>query len=607
MAQLNTLQLAAADAPAQGVIRVSAGAGTGKTTLLLERCCRIYEKAAGKILILAFNKDIAAELRVKIEKLRNPWAAGMTKVFTSHGFAYSLVQQHANTLNLPPKVEVVDTWKILKACRESAKNQFNLKLVDAEVRALLAAEAWRRNSGEQDYARYVSRSISLSKALSTNKITSEQMRKLNDLWMAMRRASGQILFMDMITLALELPDSAYEDCCFRHVLVDEAQDLSTVQHQLVARLRPFTDSLTFVGDKAQAIYEWSGARPDLFDAILPTYNAVDYPLTINYRSTDPILELANRVLELPLVNTSLRLQPPQPTPGTPIHVFEDSGSVMNWLDSLVTLKVPYEEMAIIFRARSHTLQLELDLASRGIPYTCSSGSFFDHPVPADFLSWYRVLLDLDDKEEAWTTLVRQQKFLSRAAAESSYAANPKEPWTHMPAELKTEGQRNTWRQFRNLCETLQEQIATETPLSVFSDLHDLVLSDHWAEKVVDDPDLEREYKQMITGMIEWVASFSDVNSFLESYLKRPRQSKSGVTIISTHKAKGLEWPYVAIWSVGNGTFPLDAHEPEELRLLYVAVTRAQKELVIFKSHKDKSGGKLVELAPENVFSKLFKF
>lgn len=591
---LNDKQKAAVNAPADKAIRVNAGAGTGKTKVIMERIGFLRSQVKGKIMILAFNKNVAEELKVKVEKEANPWAAMVTTVDTSYGFANKLVKAHRLALGFTEMPTVPPAWKVAKLCAEAAQES-GVRATELQIKALLAAEAWRRGSGANTYEAYADRSEQLTKLLKV--YSHSRLIELSDHLFRFRVQQNWCLFMDMLTLALQLPDDAFQALGVTHLLVDEAQDLNLAQHHVIERLAKYASSTTIVGDVAQAIYEFTGARPDLFVSIPERYGALDYDLDTNYRCNEPILDLANKILEIPAVGTPLRLKPPEPRPGPAVFPYRDKDQVVWWLRSLLDGGVPANEIAIIFRARRDTLELEAMLSAAGIPYTSTSGSFFDHPVMADFVAYYELLLN-KPTESAWSRVAKQHKFVSQGQIDAAWEEKPSAPWQTFPAaHFKNEGQKRTWRDMKAQLDALSAEIRSGSPARLFTELCASTMSPRWEETYADDPELEREYKMMQAHLREMLAEYATGEDFYRYFQDRPSCIGNGVLIISGHKSKGLEWPYVGIWGAGQGKFPLDT-TAEELRLLYVAVTRAKKELAVFFHRDDPRGGLLGSLMPD---------
>jgi DNA helicase-2/ATP-dependent DNA helicase PcrA len=600
---LNQKQREAAEAPPTGVSVINAIAGSGKTTVLLERAQHLYKEAPGKIGCVVFNASVSEEITAKVEKLPNKFAAANTFVSTSYSLAWRMVRQHFLKLGMKKAPSVAPEWKAVKQGLEATR-MMGYKFKEFEMKALLAAEAWRVSALAEDYSQIPSATIAMRSII--EQYTNPTLVSISKALRQKRREASEILFQDMITFALELEDSQYADVGFRHLLIDEAQDLSPAQHRFIKRLLKFADSATFVGDSSQSIYAFSSAEPRIFKAIPKDYGAKEYTLDINYRSKQPILDLANEILKLPEMDTSVRMNANGDQPGDPVVTYKNQDDVVFWINSLQSSGVDYNDIAVVHRARSHILLLEMALAGAGIPYKCSSGSFFDHSVADDLMAYYKLMFK--PSLESWKTVAKHYKYFTNEAIEEAYKQSPSEPWRHVPTRLfKTEGQKMTWWGMRDFLDSIHNRIRKESPITVCSELIGKLLRKKWTDDCSSDPDMEMEYRMMQQSMLTWLDKFKSGEELWQFFTQRPKVSDEGVTISTVHKAKGLEWDHVALWNVGSRTFPLREDEPEEYRLLYVAVTRAKDTLTIFPSKKDETAGVLGQLTSKeaNELERLF--
>lgn len=592
--ELNSKQKAAVEAPVTGVIRVRATAGSGKSTVLLKRSEHLHKESPGRIVCIAFNNTVADEFRDKVQRIPDPWVSAAISVFTSYGLANGLLKANHKLLGMPtlPK-PMPPEWKVIKDSIIVAK-QNGFQLQESQMKAFLAADSWRQSAMSTNFAEMPSWTMPMEKLMEQQ--GNEALVLLSMHLRRARRASSTVLFQDMISLALELPNETYEELYYKHLLVDEAQDLSTSQHAFVKRIVQYAESTTIVGDESQCIYAFSAANPERFRSIPEDYNATDYVLDINYRSKEPILELANKILALPIMETDMRLEPNGEQPGDPVALYKNQDDVSFWLQGLIDSGVPLTDVAILYRARSHILPLEIQLSTAGIPYHCTNGSFFDHPVIDDFMSYYRFLYE--GNLEDWVSMGRVYKYLSVESIEQAFKTDPEAPWSKFPAKyLKAESQRNIWWRMKEFLERMVPRMKTERPDVICSELIGHVLKKKWLDHCSGDPDVEFEYRSMQVALMNWLDKFKTGDELWSFYNNRPKSKGEGVTIITVHKSKGLEWPHVGVWNVGRKTFPLKDNQPEEYRLLYVAVTRAMGTLSIFASNRDESAGVLGELTP----------
>lgn len=598
--KLNTQQEAAAKAPAEGVIRVTATAGSGKTTLLLARLEHLFAEAPGNMQLLAFNKSIADELTERVEKKINPFASASTTVETSHGFAYRLVRRHYRSLGFSKAPDKAPDWQVFKEAATIAE-KLGMKIQQGPMAAVMAAYDFLKGNGQKNALPRYATQNKVFKSL-FKLYGEEKLLKLMDLAEKNRDEQGLLTFTDMLRLACSFPEHIYEDLDITHLLVDEAQDLNIMQHELINRISPYTRSITMVGDRAQAIYGFSGARPDVFDDIPRRYNAKDYVLETNYRSKKPILDVANKLLGL--LNSNLELRPNGEQPGISPVFHSDPGYMLPWLRVLEENGVAPEDIAIIFRANAHTLDLQIMLTEAGIPYRCTAGSFFDHSVFKDTMAYYKVVFGAGDEvEDTWRRIAKHVPYMPKALIEEALERVPNEPWMYEPERFARSPNERAWRVMQGRIREVKRVIQTYDSTYAIRYLVDEILMDIWISKGAGDLELTKQSQLMVEAVKKLAEKYEKNYDIHQFYMNRPEPSTTGINITSAHKAKGLEWKVAALWGLGMGSFPLRFSDQErsddELRLLYVAVTRAKEELVGFCSTtSDPSGGLLAALIPD---------
>ncbi len=258
--RLNPEQELATKAPPRGVSLVIAGAGTGKTSgVILPRTEYLYAVDPGPIVILAFNNTIKDELQNKVENQLETGAASRTKVMTNHGLAYRLVMKYLDELQLPNGTEVIaKDWVVQKWYKERLSSEAGtntsersphfetefLQFTEPQLRAFMKVEEKALQKGCKP-----------SQLKGEFAVLSQERDEIVDgftRWCRTQRVVfGKLMFRDLIPLACLLPQYCFDNLHFKHILVDEAQDLSVDQHEIVYRLSRACVSLTFVGDMAQ--------------------------------------------------------------------------------------------------------------------------------------------------------------------------------------------------------------------------------------------------------------------------------------------------------------------------------------------------------------------
>ncbi|MBI5529558.1 MAG: ATP-dependent helicase [Deltaproteobacteria bacterium] len=407
---------------------------------------------------------------------------------------------------------------------------------------------------------------------------------------------------------------------FQHVLVDEYQDTTRIQGDIVALLSggpgapggAGTDvragrGLMVVGDDAQSIYSFRGAT---------VANMIEFPkrypgcnvltLTRNYRSTPQVLSLANRVLarnqgQFNKVLSAERGDGPLPAYATFRDGDEQAAFVAQRAAELVEEGVGLSGIAVLYRAHSHSLEVQMALARRGIPFVVRSGvRFFEQAHIKDALSLLRFMGNPSD-ELAARRLLKLFPGIGNATAEAAaaairvraaempdFAANK----AFQPAAVKGRAHAG-FRKFQAILRGALEPGIRDNP----SEALGLFLKAHYREvlesRYPDAPARRDDIEQLAA----FAARYATLDDFLreialltniEAEQVRPREEgeREFLTLSSVHQAKGLEWRAVFVIWLCDGRFPSAlaiktlAGEEEERRLFYVAVTRAKDELYL---------------------------
>jgi DNA helicase-2/ATP-dependent DNA helicase PcrA len=641
---LNPQQREAAEAPADGTELIIAGAGCGKTKTILKRAEHLYFEHPGTIGVISFARSVKDELEERIHNTTNPLVAANIKVMTNHAVGNRLVMNNLGALGLPKGTEIVSQeWKITKLMKDRMEVEAGLspdkraphyspifnRYTDSQIKALFRAEEKLSAEGIDIAARFQGRtsgagSVQFDEVIKVFK-SFKVLKELDPQYMAqfvlwariVRMVEGKLMFRDLLPLAALLPVEAYKIFRFQHVLVDEAQDLSVDQHTVVQKLASVVTSMTFVGDPGQCIYRFSGARPDLFLTIPERYPGTQTRfLEVNYRSTEPILDLANHLLENHL-GAPLRLLPNGEQRGEPIEHFDGTReNLLKWLEALTNSGVNTQDIAILFRSNVNALDVEVALSSAGIRYNCWSGSFFEHAVVEDMLAYFRLLTSKFPVYEDWERVVTHVKFLGKKTAEDSWASAKNDPTrAATPASCRSGFQQKRFGELLRFLSGLRNQMKyadsttqnPNTPLSDYVNHLRTYLNGVWEERWPDDPEKLREAGEVADAFVQWIngRAPSDVLDAIENTIT---QDPGGVVLSTVHKFKGLEREYVGLWSVGVGAFPKNwdstDHE-EEMCIFYVAATRAKKRLTIFQGKKVRKDGTIEPMTLPYGLDKMF--
>jgi DNA helicase-2/ATP-dependent DNA helicase PcrA len=601
LASLNDEQRAAA-AHEGGPLLILAGAGTGKTKTLVARAAWLREGGvqASRILLLTFTRRAADDM---LARACPPDAPAADRILggTFHAIAHRIIRAHAESFSLPPEFSVIDPPDVADVMDTLRADH---DLVGTRRRAPRAATC------ADIYTRCVNTGTALPKVLAasfpwcTDFVT--QLGGLFRAYVAHKRAHGLVDFDDLLLLwRAALADAAAGPALrglFDAVLVDEYQDVNSIQADIVRLLRPGGDGLTCVGDDAQAIYAFRGADPAHLrelDASFPDLTVVR--LVRNYRSRHAVLRLANAVrpqsagLELMLTAARERGdgQPP-----VLVRSHDEASQARE-----VCLRVldghesglRFQDQAVLVRTASHSDLVEIELSARGIPFVKYGGLRFTEAAHVkDFIAAARVVANPAD-DLAWFRLLRLHEgigpVLARRVIDTLGLTDPG-PLDRWPLGADCLPQRA-----RPAVSATVEQLIAATALertadraaTILAALHD-PLSVRYADAAARLADLQRLadaaasrpslHEALVDLALDPPASGSDLAG-------RPRLDDDFLIISTIHSAKGLEWPVVHLPQLVDGAVPSDmalstpAGLAEEQRLFYVAVTRARDQLYLY--------------------------
>ncbi len=596
-AALNAQQLAAVTA-GEGPSLVIAGAGSGKTRTLVYRVAYLIDSGIdpSQILLLTFTRkssqemlDRAGELiGVRSERVRGG---------TFHSVANMLLRRYGRSIGLEPGFTILD--------RGDAEDLIAL------VRAQLGLnEKDKRFPRKGTIAEMFSKSENTLRPLDEIVVEefdhfSDHLDALEQLQRGYQASKRQRQLVDYDDLLVLLRRLVMEDegvrrtisSLYRYILVDEYQDTNRLQADIVRHLASTHQNVMVVGDDAQSIYAFRGATfknimefPTLFPG------TIIYKLEENYRSTQPILNLANTIIEAATEKYSKhlftrKLDGPLPVLVEAAGENAQSRFIAQKILELREEGVPLSEMAVLFRSSFHSFDLEIELSRHGLPFIKRGGVKFIETAhvkdllahmrvvanPLDAVSWHRVLMLVE-------------------------GVGPKKAQDVMAALVKSNKPYLTLREMPGRSgKGLKDLALTLESLAGSGDLRPAEQVNHIYEYYL--PILKTQYDDYPKRMrdldhLQTIAEgYQGVETFLSDLaLEPPDGSAAGVEatdrdderlVLSTiHSAKGLEWQCVFVIWIVDGRFPSvysfseDEGLEEERRLFYVSVTRAKRHLYL---------------------------
>ncbi|MCA9543126.1 MAG: ATP-dependent helicase [Myxococcales bacterium] len=588
-----------------GPLLVIAGAGTGKTRALTYRTAHLIEQgvAPDRIMLLTFTNKAAREMTDRVSRLL-PDAATRVWAGTFHSIANRILRQHADQLGygnnygiLDPQ-EARDLMDLTLARTVDDPGKRRLPKAQVLLKMLSTAVNTDRALGqviEADHPQFLS-ALPIIDAVLTGYLG--QKVEMNVMDYDDLLVNWQLLLSDHP----ELRDAWASR--FQHLLVDEFQDTNLLQARIVDLMAGPGGNLMVVGDDAQSIYAFRGAR---------VRNILDFPdrhpgtqvfrLERNYRSTPQIVAVANASIRHNKFQFEKTLRAQQADGDLPAHIVVGDGElqaafvaqrVLELRDEGVELK----QQAVLYRAHYQAMELQLELQRRGIPFTIRSGQrFFEQAHIRDVLAHLRILFNPLDRL-AWMRVLKLQEGIGTGLANTIVDALSAQgdPWAALKVELGgalPKRARVGYQKARDTLLALGEPGMIGAPSSMF----DYLLGQGgYADYLQRTQPNAEAREEDIRQMSHFAGRFDHYQQFLEELalvehiaaedIQGSEPTDEKLLLSTVHQAKGLEWDAVFVLALADGQFPLrlalrsEAEEEEERRLFYVALTRARERLEI---------------------------
>ncbi|MDR2448757.1 MAG: UvrD-helicase domain-containing protein [Prevotellaceae bacterium] len=621
----------------QGPSLIIAGAGSGKTRVLTYRIAYLLEQGVApyNILALTFTNKAANEMKERIGQLVGADKTRRLWMGTFHAVFARILRAEAQQLGFPPSFSIydaTDSKSVVKSCIKElgldekvykpssifgrismAKNNLVTPAAYGSNANLMAADAATRCPQTHDIYRLYAQKCRLAGAMD-----------FDDLLLF-----TNILFRDF-------PDALekYRNH-FRYILVDEYQDTNYAQYLIVKRLAEPEQNVSVVGDDAQSIYSFRGARIENilnFKNDYPEYR--EYKLEENYRSTQNIVNAANSVIE----KNKMRLNK---TCFSQAETGEKIGVLKAYTDQEEAFMVasaiarraqeehkPYDEFAILYRTNAQSRVFEEALRRKNIPYRIYGGmSFYQRAEVKDMIAYLRLATNPNDSEAFKRAVqvpsrgigdVTMERLESKALAEekSIYDA-----LRHFPAEeigLRAPAHKRLL-DFITLIDDLSAQQfqcdAYDYAMEVGK--RSGLLAEYYADKTPEGVARYENLEELFNSVKEFVEirkketgeeELVTIHEYLENValltdMDREKKAEPKVSLMTVHSAKGLEFRYVFVVGMEESLFPgsMSIYSPEgieeERRLFYVALTRAKYKATVSFAQSRYSWGKQTSNPP----------
>jgi ATP-dependent DNA helicase UvrD/PcrA len=617
-AELNQQQLAAVTAP-PGPLLVIAGAGSGKTRTLTYRVAYLLENGIDprNILLLTFTNKAAREMLGRVANLLPVDASGLWGG-TFHSVGNRILRRHGTALGYSSGFTIMD--------REDQKD-----LIDAVVASAGIDPKQIRFPKGDVLAEIFSFVVNTEKPL--EELLAEKfpyflplLEKIQDVqqrYEKKKKATNSMDFDDLLqkTLSMFQQHERIAEIYrrqFQFILVDEYQDTNKIQADLVDLLAREHRNVMVVGDDAQSIYSWRGANFQNILEFPKRYpDAQVFKIEMNYRSVPEILEVANAAIAANVQQFRKRLSATRESKALKpaLVALNDSGEQAQFVSQrILELRdenVDLNDIAVLYRAHYHAVELQLELSRRGIPYQITSGiRFFEQAHIKDVTAFIRVVANPRD-EVAFKRMVKLLPGIGNRTAENLWCSwenslaerGEISSWDErlLPMPVSTKSKK-TWEQLAHTLEEIAPAGQPNTPSEMITSVVEAIYDDY-AKVNFTNYELRRED---LNQLAIFARQFKDVHEFLSQLAlisnvdaeAAPNQigDKEAVNLSSVHQAKGLEFHTVFVIWLTNGMFPsnrsLDTRDAleEERRLFYVAITRARDELYLTYPQMRLSGG-----------------
>lgn len=555
----------------EGPLLILAGAGTGKTHTLNARVSYLIEKkgvSPKNILLLTFTNDAAREMK---ERIGNDDVMACT----FHSFCVRMLRQYGDHIGMGKGFTVISDDDAVDAMRfargtlgPSGTNRKNFP-TDARLVSIFSA---MRN-----------RHVPLSKALKRGEGAFEkEIAVIFQAYTIFKMKNGMLDFDDLLDTMDELLSRDEKlrtklDERFTYVMVDEYQDTNMTQASIVMKLSKTHPNLCVVGDDMQSIYKFRGADIS---------NIIEFPKRVegchvvklerNYRSTEEILDLANNISEdSAKANSTYRKSLYSGGNGFIPHVIGCPSQADEYMEAADLMRKAYEggmTGAVLARTRKEIETLEPYVKASGIPYRKTIGlALMERTCVKNYLCMFRIAVNPDD------ILAMMRLFVMIPGIGDKKAE-----------KLATGGMKTPPDEYAYILRQA-ERMKLDAPSAAAVAFETYVTLFRTKNKTDDIPESERRILQTLVSMY---------GGQMEEYLDAMTTSgtedseEAGIVLSTIHRAKGLEYDVVVVLNCRDRLFPMNAKDPEEMRLYYVAVTRAKGFLyMLYPMFDERPGGK----------------
>jgi DNA helicase-2/ATP-dependent DNA helicase PcrA len=589
-----------------GPLLVIAGAGSGKTRTLTYRVARLIEGGAGpeRILLATFTNKAARSMLARVNQLVER-DTGRLWGGTFHHIAHRILRASGHLLGYERNFTIMDS--------EDARQLMNTCISEARIDP--KADKFPKGDILRDILSLAANTESPPEEIVFGRYPffhhrMEEIQNVIARYIQKKRTLNVMDFDDLLLncrklLADHEPVLEYYSRRFTHILVDEYQDTNIIQADMMDLLASRHRNLMVVGDDSQSIYSFRGAHFANIMKFPEKYPACRiFKLETNYRSTPEILHLAN----LSIVNNENQFEKSlravrsggfRPVLAPAKNVLQQADFVCQRIIELLREGVPLREMAVLYRAHYHSMELQMEMTRRGIPFEIRSGiRFFEQAHIKDVSSYMRIVLNPHD-ELAWKRILGLFPKVGKVSAGKIWAflARQEDPLAAAAGETFPESAPRTARPGLQQCQDVFRRLLDiswdKNPAGLVDRILDSGYRESLRERFPDSASRLEDLEQFVL----FAENYDSLSDFLSQLALLTNMTEEGEgrtdlkpedrAVLSTiHQAKGLEWSVVFLIWCADGMIPLNralkepGGEEEERRLFYVATTRAKDQLYL---------------------------
>ena len=580
-----------------GPMLVMAGPGSGKTFVMIQRLLYlIHEKniSPNQILLISFSKAAALELQERFYKESKGSKAAVTFA-TFHAFFFHILKEiyHYRIQDIIQEKEKRDLLRIILSDPQYDRNSeersnLSKSRMEEKIEELLQKISYYKNRTKKELENTKDR-IFISIFQEYNRLMHEK-HKLD--------------FDDMGLLCLELFQrdepvlKKYQEK-YKYIMIDEFQDINEIQFRVIYLLMKKYRNLFVVGDDDQAIYSFRGASPKFMLEFAQFYpDTKKVLLETNFRCSAPIVEKSLQVIN----ENTLRIKKEIKAfhslgQGVAIRSFESPFQeyeyIAETIEQLKAQQLPYKDICCIFRTNSHILPLAEFLARKKIPFSMKekSSSIFRHFIAKDIYHYLKFFYGGKKREDFLAIMNKPLRYLSRNACSREIIL-----WQDLLEYYQHRGY---------MKEVVEELILLEKwffQLDFFGAVYYLRKAGGYETYLKEQAKAQNLEWRELEDILEFIHhSLKNISSLeqweerIEEYeerLKRSKEEKNGVSLMTMHACKGLEFPVVFLPDCNEGKVPHNKAATkeeieEERRMFYVAMTRAKERLEILYLKNEK--------------------